>query len=125
MRVKRAILTAGRLCLQPLTELRQDRVVKLVIRAVNLSCQLLHFYLFLIREAPQILLIHEILVSPEFVRDLFPSPHGPVLLRYAASVGMVWGVFLGTAAMAFSLLLVTAVQIAKLLMPKTDEKSAA
>ncbi|HYG35267.1 MAG TPA: hypothetical protein VEC99_10810 [Clostridia bacterium] len=35
---------------------------------------------------------------------------------------MIWGIFLGTAAMGFPLLLVTAIQVAKLLKKKSDEK---
>jgi hypothetical protein len=63
------------------------------------------------------------LVSPEFIHDLFRPPNGAELIRYAAAVGMVWGIFLGTAAMGFSLFLVTAVQVAKLLKQKSDAKS--
>ena len=62
------------------------------------------------------------LISPEFVRSLFSPPVGASLARYAAAVGMIWGIFLGTAVMGFSLLLVTAVQVAKLLKKKADEK---
>src|SRR6266516_5923923 len=46
-------------------------------------------------------------VSPEFVSSLFGREVSGSLLRYAAGVGMICGIFLGTAAMAFSLLLVT------------------
>jgi len=38
---------------------------------------------------------------------------------------MIWGIFLGTAVMGFSLLLVTAVQVARVLKRKTDEKQDA
>jgi hypothetical protein len=41
------------------------------------------------------------------------------------SVGMIWGIFLGTAVMGFSLFLVTALQVAKLIKKKSDEKSDA
>ena len=60
-------------------------------------------------------------VSPEFVRGLFSPEADASLPRYAAAVGMIWGIFLGTAVMAFSLLLVTAVQVAKTLRKKSDE----
>ena len=60
-------------------------------------------------------------ISPEFVKGMFSSPEGSALPRYAAAVGMIWGVFLGTAVMGFSLLLVTAIQVAKLLKKKSDE----
>jgi hypothetical protein len=60
------------------------------------------------------------LVSPEFVGSLFSRETGGSLVRYAAGVGMIWGVFLGTVAMAFSLLLVTLVHIARVIKKKTD-----
>ncbi len=63
-------------------------------------------------------------VSPEFVKGLFSPPAGGNLIRYAAAVGMIWGLFLGTAVMGFSLLLVTAVQVARLIRKKTDEKAS-
>lgn len=59
------------------------------------------------------------LISPDFVRDLFfTSLVGPSLPRYAAAVGMIWGVFIGAGVMGFCLGLVTLVQIAKLLAKK-------
>jgi len=64
-------------------------------------------------------------ISPEFVKGLFSPAAEANLPRYAAAVGMIWGVFLGTAVMAFSLLLVTAVQVTKLIKKKSDEKSDA
>ncbi len=60
------------------------------------------------------------LVSPEFVASLFARDAGGSLVRYAAAVGMIWGVFLGTAVMAFSLLLVTLIHIARVIRKKTD-----
>jgi hypothetical protein len=62
------------------------------------------------------------LISPEFVKGLFSPAPGASLTRHAAVVGMIWGIFLGTAVMGFSLLLVTAVQVATLLKKSTDEK---
>jgi hypothetical protein len=59
-------------------------------------------------------------VSPEFVASLFGREVAGSLVRYAAGVGMIWGVFLGTAAMGFSLLLVTLIQIARMVRKKTD-----
>ena len=43
------------------------------------------------------------LLSPEFVGELFcrSAEH---IMRYAAAVGMVWGLFIGAGAMAFSIL---------------------
>jgi hypothetical protein len=64
-------------------------------------------------------------ISPEFVKGLFSPAAGTALPRYAAVVGMIWGIFLGTAVMAFSLLLVTALQVARLLKKKADEHTDA
>lgn len=60
------------------------------------------------------------LISPEFVSTLFGPVAGGSLVRYAAGVGMIWGVFLGTVAMAFSLLLVTLVHIARVIRKRSD-----
>jgi hypothetical protein len=59
-------------------------------------------------------------VSPEFVSSLFGREVSGSLVRYAAGVGMIWGIFLGTAAMAFSLLLVTLIHIARVIKRKSD-----
>ena len=64
-------------------------------------------------------------ISPEFVKGLFSAEAGASLPRYAAAVGMIWGIFLGTAVMAFSLLLVTALQVAKTLRKRSDETPSA
>jgi len=50
-------------------------------------------------------------VSPEFVADFFPRASGEGANRYAAAVGMVWGLFIGAVVMGFSLLLSTIHQI--------------
>jgi hypothetical protein len=60
------------------------------------------------------------LVSPEFVHSLFGREVSGSLVRYAAGVGMIWGIFLGTAAMAFSLLLMTLIHIARVIKKKTE-----
>ena len=65
------------------------------------------------------------LVSPEFVGELFGHGAHGSLVRYAAGVGMIWGLFLGTAVMGFSLLLVTLIQIARVIRRKTDEQKVA
>jgi hypothetical protein len=65
------------------------------------------------------------LISPEFVAELFSrsaSATGHSLVRYAAAVGMIWGIFLGTVVMAFSLLLVTAVNVARVIRKKADAR---
>jgi hypothetical protein len=62
-------------------------------------------------------------VSPEFVSSLFGREVSGSLVRYAAGVGMIWGIFLGTAAMAFSLLLVTLIHIARVLKKKSNEQN--
>lgn len=60
-------------------------------------------------------------ISPEFVSTLFDHAARGSLVRYAAGVGMIWGLFLGTAVMGFSLLLVTLVQLARIIRKKNDE----
>jgi hypothetical protein len=62
-------------------------------------------------------------ISPEFVKGLFSPPEGTSLPRYAAAVGMIWGVFIGAGVMGFSLGLVTLVQIAKVIKKKEDDES--
>ena len=63
------------------------------------------------------------LISPEFVGSLFGRAVDGSLVRYAAGVGMIWGLFLGTAVMAFSLLLVTLVQVARVIRKKADAEN--
>ena len=64
------------------------------------------------------------LVSPQFVSSLFARDAAESLVRYAAAVGMIWGIFLGTAVMAFSLLLVTALQVARIIRRKADARES-
>jgi hypothetical protein len=55
------------------------------------------------------------LVSPEFIRGL-ASPAAPdSIVRYAAGLGMIWGLFLGVAVMGFSLLISTLVRLTRAL----------
>jgi hypothetical protein len=61
------------------------------------------------------------LISPEFVKGLFSPPEGASLPRFAAAVGMIWGVFIGAAVMGFCLGLVTLVQIARTLTKKKGD----
>jgi hypothetical protein len=60
-------------------------------------------------------------ISPEFVRGLFMPQEGASLSRYAAAVGAIWGLFIGTGVMGFCLGLVTLVQIAKVFARKKPE----
>jgi hypothetical protein len=62
------------------------------------------------------------IISPEFVKGLFSPSVGTSITRYAAAVGMIWGIFLGTAAMGLSLFLATTIQVAKLMKKKADQK---
>jgi hypothetical protein len=55
------------------------------------------------------------LVSPEFVTSLASPPQTASLVRYAVGLGMIWGLFLGTAVMAFSLLIAALVKLTKVL----------
>lgn len=61
------------------------------------------------------------LISPEFVKGLFSPHEGASLPRYAAAVGMIWGIFIGAGVMGFCLGLVTLVQIAKVFARKKNE----
>jgi len=54
-------------------------------------------------------------VSPEFVKSLTAPPETGSLVRYATGLGMVWGLFLGTAVMGFSLLIAAVVRLTKAL----------
>ena len=63
------------------------------------------------------------LISPEFVSTLFGHTADGSLVRYAAGVGMIWGLFLGTIVMGFSLLLVTLIQIARVIRKKSEEQN--
>jgi uncharacterized integral membrane protein len=68
------------------------------------------------------------LVSPEFIRTLFSPPVTGSVTRYAAGVGMVWGLFLGTAVMGFSLLIGSLAKVTRALEARRegsrDERSA-
>jgi hypothetical protein len=61
------------------------------------------------------------LISPEFVKELFATSADASPTRYAAAVGMIWGVFIGAGVMGFCLGLVTLVQIAKVFTKKKTE----
>jgi hypothetical protein len=63
------------------------------------------------------------LVSPEFVRTLFAVPAGASVVRYAASLGMIWGLFLGAAVMGFSLLITTLVRLTRALDAGRDRQN--
>src|SRR5207247_2995539 len=64
------------------------------------------------------------LVSPEFVKGLFSPPNDASLPRYAAAVGMIWGVFIGAGVMGFCLGMVMLVQLARELLEKTGVEHA-
>lgn len=61
-------------------------------------------------------------ISPEFVKGLFMPQEGASLTRYAAAVGAIWGVFIGTGVMGFCLGLVTLVQIARFFTKKKPDE---
>jgi hypothetical protein len=54
-------------------------------------------------------------ISPDFVRGLFETSESTDLTRYGAAVGMIWGLFLGTGVMGFTLVLSTVIQVVKVL----------
>jgi uncharacterized membrane protein len=64
-------------------------------------------------------------ISPEFVNGLFGGAAHGSLVPYAVGVGMIWGLFLGTAVMAVSLLLVTLVEVARIIRKKSDSSTTA
>jgi hypothetical protein len=50
-------------------------------------------------------------VSPEFVKGLASPSEAGSLVRYAASLGMIWGLFLGAAVMTLSLLIAALIRL--------------
>ncbi len=60
--------------------------------------------------------------SPEFVKGWFMPPSGSDPVRFAATLGMIWGLFLGTGVMGFCILVTTLVTIVKLAKKKTIEE---
>ena len=60
-------------------------------------------------------------ISPEFVRGWFMPPAGSNPVRFAAALGMIWGLFLGTGVMGFCILVTTLVGVVKMLKKKSDE----
>jgi hypothetical protein len=65
-------------------------------------------------------------ISPEFVKNLFSlKPEDGSVVRYALSVGMIWGLFIGVAVSCFACLLTTILKIIRLRIDhKTTEKAA-
>ena len=61
------------------------------------------------------------LISPDFVRELFLVEEETSITRYAAAVGMIWGIFIGAGVMGFCLGLVTVVQVARVFARKGQE----
>ena len=59
-------------------------------------------------------------ISPEFVEG-FLSPASGSLVRYAAVLGMIWGIFIGAAAMGFCLFISA---IANWFRPKSQGQGA-
>lgn len=54
------------------------------------------------------------IVSPRFVRELFSIETGEDVTRYAVSVGMIWGLFIGTAVAGFACFLSVLLRILRL-----------
>ena len=63
-------------------------------------------------------------ISPQFVKTLFSLSDSTPLTRYAAAVGMIWGIFIGAGVMGFCLGLVTLVQVAKVFTRKKPDDNA-
>jgi len=65
-------------------------------------------------------------ISPEFVQSLFSlKPEHGSITRYAFTVGMIWGLFIGVGVSCFACLLTTVVKIIRLKIEhrKTGEAS--
>ena len=62
-------------------------------------------------------------VSPELVKNLFSPPAAGSLMRCAAGVGMIWGLFLGTAVMSFSLLIASLAKLARAIQDRRKDDS--
>lgn len=63
-------------------------------------------------------------ISPEFVSSLFSlSVDSGSVSRYAFSVGMIWGLFIGAAVSGFACLLSTLLKLIRLRIEHTNHKS--
>ena len=60
-------------------------------------------------------------ISPEFVKGWFMPPTGSDPVRFAAALGMIWGLFLGTGVMGFCILVTTLLTLAKVLKKKAGD----
>ena len=64
-------------------------------------------------------------ISPEFVTGLFSfSKEHAGVSRYAFTVGMIWGLFIGAAVSGFSCFLSTLLKLIRLRIEHTSQKSA-
>ena len=64
------------------------------------------------------------LVSPDLVSDLFNREEGDRVLRYAAAVGMIWGLFIGAAVSCFASLLAVVVKVIRIRLEYRRDKEA-
>lgn len=62
-------------------------------------------------------------ISPEFVKGWFMPPTGSDPIRFAAALGMIWGLFLGTGVMGFCIIMTTLITVVKLLKKKSEEST--
>ena len=53
-------------------------------------------------------------ISPDFVSSLFSPKAGANIVRYAAAVGMIWGVFIGAAVSGFACFLAAVIKILRI-----------
>lgn len=60
-------------------------------------------------------------ISPDFVKGWFMPPSGSDPVRFAAALGMIWGLFLGTGVMGFCIIMTTLVTVVKLLKKKSGD----
>ena len=63
-------------------------------------------------------------ISPEFVKSLFSlKPEDGSISRYAFSIGMIWGLFIGVGVSSFACLLTTIVKIIRLKIEHRSSKN--
>jgi len=64
-------------------------------------------------------------ISPQFVKSLFSlKPEDGSIVRYAFSVGMIWGLFIGAAVSCFACLLTAIVRIVRLRIEHRQNEKA-
>jgi len=63
-------------------------------------------------------------VSPDFIWSTFAPPEAGSVVRYAASMGMIWGLFMGAGVMLASLLISALNHLAGAIRSRKDHPDA-